>query len=371
MSGSRLPKAQKMTTDSSPRSDSISLDAKTPRITYSCSPKPVDLLRCADSPIEYEWTADIAKFFTPGTKKLVKLLKDLDLYDGIVPHELLDRSPKFKESIMEHRINYQDIMPISHDCVSPEYLDFLKEVAGFDVASNPTNSPDEANASSEDESKLDFLKRGVQLWHHRKLVDRAIDIYQCAKDCYSESKDENAWDTIPKPIRVENIQTQNVDEKFLPKDPKTGTVQNPKAAHDKRANFANFFSPTHPSFTASYNALPQKDQRLRTKDTGGRRSVEVSATGGEDNREMSEMDTKDNKASQPDKGNDIPEPPVVGWMVIGHEWELHIGIWNIDETRIVRTAPGSEDLKTTALTTTRGSIVHLSFGERLGIYWVY
>ena len=84
-------------------------------------------------------------------------------------------------------------MPISHDCVSPEYLDFLKEVAGFDVASNPTNSPDEANASSEDESKLDFLKRGVQLWHHRKLVDRAIDIYQCAKDCYSESKDENAW----------------------------------------------------------------------------------------------------------------------------------------------------------------------------------
>ena len=115
----------------------------------------------------------------------------------------------------------------------------------------------------------------------------------------------------------------------------------------------------------------RKDQRLRTKDTGGRRSVEVSATGGEDNREMSEMDTKDNKASQPDKGNDIPEPPVVGWMVIGHEWELHIGIWNIDETRIVRTAPGSEDLKTTALTTTRGSIVHLSFGERLGIYWVY
>ena len=107
MSGSRLPKAQKMTTDSSPRSDSISLDAKTPRITYSCSPKPVDLLRCADSPIEYEWTADIAKFFTPGTKKLVKLLKDLDLYDGIVPHELLVSFLRNQTSTVES--NYTNI----------------------------------------------------------------------------------------------------------------------------------------------------------------------------------------------------------------------------------------------------------------------
>ncbi|KAG8532425.1 uncharacterized protein KY384_002910 [Bacidia gigantensis] len=207
------------------------------------------------------------------------------------------------------------------------------------------------------------------------LNKMATKIKTEASICESQNRDENAWcDEVvrrllkwephspdqPRFTRIENIQSQMINEACLPMNAGV-TVES------KKADFALAISPDHPDNATQYHALNSVDvvehfTLSQMNDTCTSKlvlyaGIEVKKASGDKTKALAQLITwlaagimkrrkllsKANESSptSPSAKHASTTPPLIGFLVHGHTWELFmaIGIGNNVDDKITILGP--------------------------------
>lgn len=246
----------------------------------------------------------------------------------------------------------------------PMYVDVLLPAAVF-PAPDSARLPDEPSVN--------------RLWNRVKHILRA------ANECDSYQKDENAWSEVVRlvlrtamfdfavhleeetlaDLDVTNIQSQAIDRQFLPR------FQSAPGYCDRRTDLAVAFHPHHAEYGSLRQAVCQVGLPLsHMKDAYSStvalaHPVEIKAANG--NAEEAQLQLAVFHASASVFLQRVPQPPMLGWTVIGHKWTLFIA-WTTTSGTVVEVR--SPSLSRNVGTTDAEALFTLLAVLRSGFEWL-